>query len=99
MKPETTKPFKQRLSETKWEAILVENDGLSIGRMMSWILLVQLMYMWYQGMDVPDTLFHVFVILLSYNFGKKVTHPISLLLENKITPKILKEEPRENPKI
>jgi hypothetical protein len=75
------KPLFQRLREVEWEAFLVEENHLSMGRLMAWLLLGLLVYMWLTEKVVPDTLFHIFILLLSYNFGKKLTHPLSAMVE------------------
>lgn len=83
--------FKDRLKQIKWEAIFVEEGHLSIGRLMAWFLLGLLTYMWVNGVIVPDSLFHIFILVLSYNFGKKLTGPLATLIDKSVDKSVEKK--------
>lgn len=82
-----------RIKDVKWGAIIVEEGGLSLGRIMAWVVFGLLVYMWTTGEQIPPTLVEAFWGLLLYNGGKKFTGPVSDYLKNrKINIPASKEE-------
>lgn len=63
-----------------WLAFIFEDNSLSLGRIMAWVMFGILIYMWLAGVAVPETLITTFFVLISYNFGKKLTTPLGALL-------------------
>lgn len=64
-----------------WLAFILEDNALSMGRVMAWVMFGVLIYMWLAPVAVPETLITGFYVLLSYNFGKKLTGPIGSIMQ------------------
>lgn len=65
-----------------WLAFMLEDRSLSMGRVMAWTMFGILVYMWLAPVAVPETLITGFYVMLSYNFGKKITGPMGSLFQN-----------------
>ena len=66
----------ERLKKIQWEAVVVENGALSIGRCMAWILFALMGYMWLSGEAMPPLLMESWMTTMVYNGGKKITGPV-----------------------
>lgn len=58
--------------KVNWLAFMLEDNSLSMGRVMAWVTFGILVYMWLAAVTVPSTLITSFYVMLSYNFGKKL---------------------------
>ena len=64
---------------------LISEDGkhVSLGRVSFWILFVFMLWFWIEEMEVPESLFNTWWIILVYNFGKKITPILNKTVEKK----------------
>lgn len=66
----------KRIREIDWLAIFCEDKKLSIGRMMLWITFAIMIHFWLAMIAVPAQLMTTFMVLVSYNLGKKVQYVV-----------------------
>lgn len=84
------------LKNTNWLAFVLEDNSLSMGRVMAWIMFGILVYMWLGAILVPETLITAFYVLLSYNFGKKIAGPLGNIMAGAMRkPQGLTEQDRK----
>jgi hypothetical protein len=88
----------EELKKIRWSAILIEKDEngvpkLSIGRVMGWVLFGILVYMWLGTVSVPETLMTAFLVIMSYNFGKKISGPLSGIMSKAVGKRMGAKEP------
>jgi hypothetical protein len=76
--PTSETPKKPR----NWLAFILEDNALSMGRVMAWVMFGILCYMWLAPVAVPETLITGFYVLLSYNFSKKLLPFAALIPKN-----------------
>lgn len=87
-----------KMKKVNWGAIFIEKDNedepkLSLGRVMGWILFGILIYMWLWAVPVPETLITVFLTITAYNFGKKLSGPLSNIMGSAVKKKMGASEP------
>lgn len=76
--------FKSLISE--------DNENVSIGRVILWILLIACLLFWYfKPKELPDTLYYIFIYVLAYNFGKKLIAPFTKILDSKSPKELIKD--------
>jgi len=57
---------------------------LSLGRMAFWIIFSSSLYLWlYKEAPLPANMYEFLVLIIGYNFSKKLTGPIGELLKSK----------------
>lgn len=81
-------------NKIRWGAIFTERDTsredsykLSMGRTMGWIMFTLMMVFWSRGTVVPDSLAVVFLSIMGYNLGGKISPSINTMIEKAILPK------------
>lgn len=71
----------------RWGAVFTEEDPtrdqaykLSMGRVMGWLMFVLLMVLWSINGVVPDSLLVIFLSIMGYNLGGKITPAINAVI-------------------
>lgn len=95
--------MKEEKKKIRWGAVIIEKDDegtpkLSIGRVMGWILFGILVYMWIGMVPVPETIVTVFLTVMAYNFGKKLSGPLSGIMGSAVNKKMGAKEPVQEKK-
>ena len=69
MKDENT--FWARLKKVQWEAIIVEDGKLSLGRIIQIVMTVAAFIFWFNAVAIPTSFLTIYLAIMGYNFGKK----------------------------
>ncbi len=77
------KTLKARVLEIKWDALLIEDNALSLGRVMGWVVFSSILYLWLKGQEPPVSMVETFWALLVYNANKKVIGPLTSYLSTR----------------
>lgn len=75
--------LKTRVLEIKWDALLIEDNALSLGRVMGWVVFIAILIMWFRGAEPPVSMVETFWALLVYNANKKVIGPLTSYLSSR----------------
>ena len=66
----------KRIREIDWLAIICEDKKLSIGRCMLWVTFGIMIHFWLALIAIPAQLMTTFMVLVSYNLGKKAQYVV-----------------------
>jgi hypothetical protein len=73
-----------RIKAVKWGAVLIENNELSMGRLMCWVVFGAHIWFWAATKAVPNTMFDILLVLFAYNFGKKLSGPLAEIMRGRL---------------
>lgn len=90
-------------NKVRWGAIVTEKDStrensykLSMGRSMGWIMFILMMVLWSKGIMIPDSLMVVFLSMMGYNLGGKISPAINTVIERGMDSRETRQSKKES---
>ena len=74
-----------------WTSPLIENRRLSMGRTMTWLVFGMMGYLWMTDSPVAESMVTVFLVMVTYTFGKKVRDVAKDWVNNDKAAQVIKD--------